>query len=187
MQVGVMDVAISADVHSDRGMFILGSTAHSVGRDEACVDDRHAGARPYCGIAQLVGDNFAVPVIQVPMKDLAIFDSRAFPRSADPFPLHKGSSFLDAGLLPGTPPPTACLRRRTGYGVGHVPTLCRRRTGGSGRRKPAILRPPPPTGEQLHHPGDDLVQHRLQRFIGWRAYLGAAWRCLPTQRSSPTA
>ena len=29
----------------------------------------------------------------------------------------------------------------------------------------------PPTGEQLHHARDDLVQHRLQRFIGWRGYL----------------
>ena len=27
---------------------------------------------------------------------------------------------------------------------------------------------PPPTGEEFHHPSDDLVQHRLQRFIGWR-------------------
>ncbi len=25
----------------------------------------------------------------------------------------------------------------------------------------------PPTGEQLHHAGDDLVQHCLQRFVGW--------------------
>ena len=24
----------------------------------------------------------------------------------------------------------------------------------------------PPTGQQLHHAGDDLVQHRLQRLIG---------------------
>ena len=29
----------------------------------------------------------------------------------------------------------------------------------------------PPTGQQLHHPGDDLVQRRLQRFIGWRRTL----------------
>ena len=25
----------------------------------------------------------------------------------------------------------------------------------------------PPTGEQTHHAGDDLVQHRLQRFVSW--------------------
>ena len=29
----------------------------------------------------------------------------------------------------------------------------------------------PPTGEQLHRARDDLVQHRLQRFIGWRRHL----------------
>ena len=28
----------------------------------------------------------------------------------------------------------------------------------------------PQTGKQLHRAGDDLVQHRLQRFIGWRRY-----------------
>jgi len=28
----------------------------------------------------------------------------------------------------------------------------------------------PPTGEQLHQSGDDLVQHRLQRLVGWRGY-----------------
>jgi hypothetical protein len=27
-----------------------------------------------------------------------------------------------------------------------------------------------PTGEQTHQSGDDLVQHRLQRFVGWRRY-----------------
>ena len=25
----------------------------------------------------------------------------------------------------------------------------------------------PPTGEQFHRAGDDLVQHRLQRFVSW--------------------
>ena len=29
----------------------------------------------------------------------------------------------------------------------------------------------PPTGEQLHHAGDDLVQHCLQRLVGWRRCL----------------
>ena len=29
----------------------------------------------------------------------------------------------------------------------------------------------PPPAEQLHRAGDDLVQHRLQRFTGWRRYL----------------
>ena len=27
--------------------------------------------------------------------------------------------------------------------------------------------PPPPTGEHLRQPSDDLVQHRLQRLVGW--------------------
>lgn len=35
--------------------------------------------------------------------------------------------------------------------------------------EPLLFDQQPPTGEQLHRAGDDLVQHRLQRFVGWRA------------------
>jgi hypothetical protein len=38
----------------------------------------------------------------------------------------------------------------------------------------------PPTGEQLHRSGDDLVQHRLQRFIGWRSQLDELRRTVST-------
>lgn len=30
-------------------------------------------------------------------------------------------------------------------------------------------------GQQLHHPRDDLVHHRLHRFIGRRGYLDELW------------
>lgn len=61
-------------------------------------DDRLAGVRSYCGMAQLVGDHFVVPIIQVPLKDMAIFDSLEFPEPTEPFQLRKDSSFLDAAL-----------------------------------------------------------------------------------------
>ena len=32
----------------------------------------------------------------------------------------------------------------------------------------------PLTGEQTHRAGDDLVQYRLQRLIGWRRYIRCA-------------
>ena len=38
----------------------------------------------------------------------------------------------------------------------------------------------PPAGEQTHQSGDDLVQHRLQRFIGWRQYLNEPRRAVDT-------
>jgi hypothetical protein len=38
----------------------------------------------------------------------------------------------------------------------------------------------PPTGELLHHIGDDLVQHRLQRLIGWRWSFDEDWRAVGT-------
>ena len=38
----------------------------------------------------------------------------------------------------------------------------------------------PQTGEQTHRAGDDLVQHRLQRFIGWRRYRDVFRRAVGT-------
>ena len=46
---------------------------------------------------------------------------------------------------------------RVGVGVGQV-------------RLALLFDQHPQTGEQTHRAGDDLVQHRLQRFIGWRRY-----------------
>jgi hypothetical protein len=33
---------------------------------------------------------------------------------------------------------------------------------------PPLFDQHPSTGEQTHHAGDDLVQHRLQCFVSWR-------------------
>lgn len=61
-------------------------------------NDWLAGVRSFCGLAQLVGDHYVVPIIQVPMKDLKTFDSLDLPPPADHFQLRKESSFLDSAL-----------------------------------------------------------------------------------------
>lgn len=61
-------------------------------------DDRHTGVRSFCGLAQLVGDHYVVPVIQVPIKDLEMFDSLDIPDQIDQFQPRKESSFLDVSL-----------------------------------------------------------------------------------------
>lgn len=61
-------------------------------------DDRRAGVRSFCGMSQLVGDHFVVPIIQVPLKDLEMFDSLDLPQPVDQFQLRKESSFLDTAL-----------------------------------------------------------------------------------------
>jgi hypothetical protein len=46
---------------------------------------------------------------------------------------------------------------RIGVGVGHVGLAL-------------LFDEHPLAGEQFHHPRDDFVQHRLQRFVGWRGH-----------------
>ena len=43
----------------------------------------------------------------------------------------------------------------------------------------------PPTGEQLHHPGDDLVQHRPQCFVGWLGNFDELQRAVNAVPSMP--
>lgn len=61
-------------------------------------DDMRTGVRSFCGLAQLVGDHYVVPVIQVPLKDLKMFDSLEIPDQVDQFQPRKESSFLDVTL-----------------------------------------------------------------------------------------
>ena len=43
----------------------------------------------------------------------------------------------------------------------------------------------PPTAEQLHQSGDYLVQHRLQRFVGWRGHFDEFRRAVGTRSVHP--
>jgi hypothetical protein len=45
----------------------------------------------------------------------------------------------------------------------------------------------PTTGEQLHHPTDNLLQHRLQRFVGWRWHFDEDRRAVDASRYTPSS